>query len=118
MSSARTSPRGPPLTWGARSGRSAAPHRPSSRWSSARPSGGFLDQPANGREVKMRRYRQPGPGGMLQDANDVTLIVVLGLIAVVAIGTWLTGQVAALCFHGDWPSVSVGQALAAAWRLP
>lgn len=55
---------------------------------------------------------------MLQDANDVTLILVVGLIAIAAIGTWLTGQVAALFFHGDWPSVSVGQALAAAWRLP
>ena len=66
----------------------------------------------------MRRNRQNGPGGMIQDASDIVLIMVLGLIAVAAIATWLTGQVAALFFYGRWPSVSVGQALAAAWRLP
>lgn len=65
----------------------------------------------------MGRNRQAAPGGILH-SNDLVLIGVVGLIAAVAIGTWLTGQVAALFFHGGWPSVSLGQALAAAWNLP
>ncbi len=64
----------------------------------------------------MRSYRQPGPGGT--DASDVILIAVIAAVAVVAAGTWLAGQLAALLFHGDWPPVSVGQALPVAWRLP
>lgn len=66
----------------------------------------------------MPRYRQSSPGGMLQDTSDIVLIMVIGLIVVAAIGTWLTGQVAALLSHGAWPPVSIGQALAVAPRLP
>ena len=55
---------------------------------------------------------------MFHDMSDVLLIVVLGLIVAAATGTWLTGQVAALCFHGAWPPVSIGQSLAVASRLP
>jgi hypothetical protein len=52
------------------------------------------------------------------DGSDVLLIVVLGLIILAATGTWLTGQLAALFFRGAWPPVSIGQAMAAASRLP
>jgi type IV secretion system protein VirD4 len=64
----------------------------------------------------MRHPRQPG--GVLDNATDIILLVCLTLVAIVSTGTWLTGQLAALFLHGDWPPVSVGQALAAAWRLP
>jgi hypothetical protein len=64
----------------------------------------------------MRHPRQPG--GVPDNATDVILLFCLTIVAVVSTGTWLTGQLAALFFHGDWPPVSIGQALAAAWRLP
>ena len=64
----------------------------------------------------MRNPRQPG--GVFDNATDIVLFVSLTIVAVVTTGTWLTGQFAALLFHGDWPPVSIGQALAAAWRLP
>ena len=64
----------------------------------------------------MRHPRRPG--GSLDNATDIALLVSLTIVAIVTTGTWLTGQLAALLFHGAWPRVSVGQALAAAWRLP
>ena len=64
----------------------------------------------------MRHPRQPS--GVSDKATDVILLVCLTIIAVVSTGTWLTGQLAALFFRRDWPAVSIGQALTAAWRLP
>jgi type IV secretion system protein VirD4 len=64
----------------------------------------------------MRHPRQPG--GVFGSATDLILLCSLTIVAVVCTGTWLTGQLAALLFRGDWPAVSVGQALAAAWALP
>jgi type IV secretion system protein VirD4 len=64
----------------------------------------------------MRHPRQPGD--VFDNATDVILLISLTTAAVVSTGTWLTGQLAAFFFRGDWPPVSVGQALTAAWRLP
>jgi type IV secretion system protein VirD4 len=64
----------------------------------------------------MQHPRQPS--GVLDNATDIALLASLTIVAIVTTGTWLTGQLAALFFRGDWPPVSVGQALAAAWRLP
>jgi len=64
----------------------------------------------------MRHPRQPS--GVFDNATDIVLLASLTIIAIVSTGTWLTGQLAALLFHGAWLRVSVGQALAAAWRLP
>jgi hypothetical protein len=62
-------------------------------------------------------YRRP-ESGFLQETGDIVLAIALTLAAVIATAAWLTGQLAALLAHGDWPPVSIGQALAAAWRLP
>jgi hypothetical protein len=64
----------------------------------------------------MRHPQQPG--GALDNVTDIVLLASLTIVAVVSTGTWLTGQLAALFFYGDWPPVSIGQALTAAWRLP
>jgi type IV secretion system protein VirD4 len=64
----------------------------------------------------MRPTRQPGD--IFENASDLILLFSLTLAAVVSTGTWLTGQLAALLFRRDWPPVSIGQALTAAWRLP
>ena len=64
----------------------------------------------------MRHPRRPG--GVFDNATDVILLVSLSIVAVISTGTWLTGQLATLFFRGEWPPVSVGQALTAAWRLP
>jgi type IV secretion system protein VirD4 len=47
----------------------------------------------------------------------IVLIIVTVAVATTT-GTWLTGQLAALLSHGDWPPVSIWQGLTAAWRLP
>jgi len=64
----------------------------------------------------MRHPRQPGD--VFDSAADVVVLFSLTIVAVVSTGTWLTGQLAALFFRRDWPAVSIGQALTAAWRLP
>src|SRR5215469_23633 len=64
----------------------------------------------------MRQTRQPED--LFENTGDVILLIYLTLAAVSCTWSWLTGQLAALVSHGDWPPVSIGQALAAAWRLP
>lgn len=64
----------------------------------------------------MRPTRQHGD--ILESTTDVILLFSLTIIAVISTGAWLTGQLAALLFRGDWPPVSIGQSLTAAWRLP
>jgi type IV secretion system protein VirD4 len=64
----------------------------------------------------MRQARQTGD--MFDNTGDVLLLIFLTVAAVSSTWSWLTGQLAALFSHGDWPPVSIGQALAAAWRLP
>jgi type IV secretion system protein VirD4 len=64
----------------------------------------------------MRQARQPGD--MFDSTGDVLLLIFLTVAATCSTWSWLTGQLAALFSHGDWPPVSLGQALAAAWRLP
>jgi len=58
------------------------------------------------------------PGDIFDNTSDVILPISLSLVAVISTGAWLTGQLAALFSHGDWPPVSISQALTAAWRLP
>jgi hypothetical protein len=64
----------------------------------------------------MRQARQPGD--LFDSTGDVILLIALTVVAVSCTWSWLTGQLAALFFHGDWPPVSLWQALTAAWRLP
>jgi hypothetical protein len=64
----------------------------------------------------MRQARQPGD--MFDNTGEVFLLIFATMAAVGSTWSWLTGQLAALFSHGDWPPVSVGQALTAAWRLP
>jgi type IV secretion system protein VirD4 len=58
------------------------------------------------------------PGDIFENTGDVLLLIALSLAAVITTGAWLTGQLAALFSHGDWPPVSIWQALTAAWQLP
>jgi type IV secretion system protein VirD4 len=64
----------------------------------------------------MRQARHPVD--LFDNTGDVLLLIFLTVTAVGCTWSWLTGQLAALFSHGDWPPVSIGQALAAAWRLP
>jgi len=64
-----------------------------------------------------RTYASPG-GILAQGASDILLLCALAFFACVALGTWLTGQLAALLFLGRWPSVSFTAALGAAIHLP
>jgi hypothetical protein len=65
----------------------------------------------------MRPHRPSGPA-LTGDLADAIMLAAVTVAAVVTTGSWLTGQLAALLFHGAWPPVSIGQALGAAWLLP
>jgi hypothetical protein len=60
----------------------------------------------------------PNHRDIFESPADLILLCSLTLVAAISTGAWLTGQLAALLFRGDWPPVSIGQSLAAAWRLP
>ena len=55
---------------------------------------------------------------IFESPADLILLGSVTLVAAISTGAWLTGQLGALLFCGDWPPVSIGQSLAAAWRLP
>jgi hypothetical protein len=61
---------------------------------------------------------EPQHRDIYESPADLILLGFLTLAAAVSTGAWLTGQLAALLFRGKWPPVSIGQSLAAAWRLP
>ena len=56
--------------------------------------------------------------GIADTASDAILIGLLITAAAVSLGTWLTGQLAALLFLGRWPSLNLADGLEAALRLP
>ncbi len=56
--------------------------------------------------------------GLLDSTYDYVIAVLAGAAAVTTVGTWLTGQLAGLLFHGTWPAVTPGQGLAIAAALP
>src|SRR5512146_2496632 len=70
------------------------------------------------RLLPRQAHRPSASGDVTDGASDVILIGMAAIAAIVMTGTWLTGQIAALTFHGEWPPVSIGQALHAAWTLP
>jgi type IV secretion system protein VirD4 len=58
------------------------------------------------------------PGGLVEGTGDAILVSGLVLVVLATVGTWLTGQLAALLFLGHWPTVSFAQAMQALFRLP
>lgn len=60
-------------------------------------------------------YTRPAFG---DSAGDLVLLAVLAVITLLGAGTWLTGELAALLFHGRWIPVSFPAAVGAAFALP
>jgi len=60
-----------------------------------------------------------GVGGMQDgDTAEEVLVSVMVAVVIAAVGTWLTGQLAAFMFTGAWPRVSLAEALQVTFRLP
>lgn len=52
------------------------------------------------------------------DTAGEVLVTVMAAVVIAAMGTWLTGQLAAFMFTGAWPRVSLAEALHVTFRLP
>lgn len=52
------------------------------------------------------------------DTAEEVLVGVMVAVVIAAVGTWLTGQLAAFMFMGAWPHVSLADALHSTFRLP
>ena len=52
------------------------------------------------------------------DTAEEVLVSVMAAVVIAAMGTWLTGQLAAFMFTGAWPRVSLAEALQVTFRLP
>jgi type IV secretion system protein VirD4 len=66
----------------------------------------------------MRGDQVTARAGIADTADDVILICLLVVALAASVGMWLAGQLAALLFLGRWPSLSFGDGLEAALRLP
>jgi type IV secretion system protein VirD4 len=55
---------------------------------------------------------------VISGPGDALLITAAAAAVAVIAGTWLTGQLAGLVFHGTWPPASIGQALQITLALP
>ena len=66
----------------------------------------------------MRGNHTITPPAPLDGPHDYLIASLILVITLAGGGAWVTGQLAGLVFHGAWPPVSFGQALAAAVALP
>jgi type IV secretion system protein VirD4 len=66
----------------------------------------------------MRGNRTVARTGILSGDEDYIVAGLAVVVALVSLGVWLTGQLAALLFKGRWPHVSFSDAIQVALRLP